>query len=102
MTNSAVHALDFDGFAGVVEHDAVQAAVETAAENGDPADEHFDSVLRALASDDWADVPELVQNMRRALESILGNSREVDKKRRVTQRCRSRVATSKKKFRLYP
>jgi predicted nucleic acid-binding Zn-ribbon protein len=43
---------DVDGFAALIAHDAVQAAVETAAENGDRAGEHYDSVLQVLASAD--------------------------------------------------
>ena len=43
---------DVDGFAALIAHDAVQAAVATAAENGDRAGEHYDSVLQVLASAD--------------------------------------------------
>jgi predicted nucleic acid-binding Zn-ribbon protein len=41
---------DGDGFAALIAHNAVQAAVETAAENSDRAGEHFPSVLQVLAS----------------------------------------------------
>lgn len=39
-----------DGFAALVNHDAVQAAVDTAKEESDRAGEHFDRVLAVLAS----------------------------------------------------
>ena len=41
-----------DDLATLVEHEAVQAAVDVAKENGDRADEHFDRVLAILASSD--------------------------------------------------
>jgi predicted nucleic acid-binding Zn-ribbon protein len=41
---------DGDGFAALISHDAVEAAVDTAAENSDRADKHFGRVLQVLAS----------------------------------------------------
>jgi predicted nucleic acid-binding Zn-ribbon protein len=43
---------DGDGFTALISHDAVQAAVDTAAENSDRADKHFGRVLQVLASGD--------------------------------------------------
>lgn len=45
-------AADGDGFAALISHDAVQAAVDTAAENSDRADKHFGRVLQVLTSAD--------------------------------------------------